>query len=157
MQLHCAQALWPQAPPHLPWGQASSAVQLRCSQLPQSPGSQGRRNRQVGGPLDCDGWPGSPASPGGTWRQELHLGGGAPGRGGAIFLAVPGATHRLLTAKGPLGAFPCATPTPTPCQAFQALQSSGSGLGPSSCGSLGLEGHAVPTHLEAHLCPQAGV
>lgn len=77
---------------------------------------------------------------------------------------VPGATHRLLTAKEPLGAFPCASPSPT--QAFQALQSSALASVPPAVtplqrprllGPLGTEGPVVITRLEAHLCPQVGV
>lgn len=54
---------------------------------------------------------GQPRLPAGTWREAPHLGGGAPGRGGATFRAVPGATHRLFTAEGPRGLFP-APPQP---------------------------------------------
>lgn len=49
--------------------------------------------------------------------------------------------------RGPWGLSPA---TPAPCQACQALQSSGSGLVPSSCGSLALRDR------KDTLCPHVG-
>lgn len=97
---------------------------------------------------------GQPRLPAGTWRETPHLGGGAPGRGGATFRAVPGATHRLFTAEGPPRAFPCATPSPTagvPSPTELALWPGSRQLW--LLGSLRPEGHAAPTRSEAHLCP----
>lgn len=97
---------------------------------------------------------GQPRLPAGTWREAPHLGGGAPGRGGATFRAVPGATHRLFTAEGPPRAFPCATPSPTagvPSSTELALWPGSRQLWLLS--SLRPEGHAAPTRSEAHLCP----
>lgn len=52
---------------------------------------------------------------------------GPQGEGGATLVAVPAATHRLLTTKAPLGAFPCATQPhtrrSTPCKAQSWLGS----------------------------------
>lgn len=54
-----------------------------------------------------------------TWVAEPQ------GGGGATLLAALGATHRLLTTKGPAGVFPYTTPAPRwhlqPCRAGSCL------------------------------------
>lgn len=79
---------------------------------------------------------GQPRLPTGTWREAPHLGGGAPGRGGATFRPCQVPPTGCSPQRGPRGLFPA--PPPAPRQAFQAPQSSRSGLGPGSCGSLAL-------------------
>lgn len=53
---------------------------LAAAHSPEPPG-QGQGQAGVG-TWHRARWAGSPPSPAGTWREELHLGGGAPGRGG---------------------------------------------------------------------------
>ena len=78
---------------------------------------------------------------------------GPSGGGGLTLLALPGATHRLLTTKGPLGVSPAPPPAP------QAQHWPGSRqLGLRSAGRPGLLGrdlHCAHVWRPA-LCPQRG-
>lgn len=93
---------------------------MGCSQLPHSPELRARARQEWAPGPALDG--GQPPSP--SWHLEggAALGWWGPREGRAAFPAVPGATHRLLTAKGPLGALPCATPAHArrskPCRAL---------------------------------------
>lgn len=129
-----------------------------------SPGSRGR------GCQAAEWAPGPrPSQPRRVWRQLRPLApgegktllGGGPlrGGGGPTLLGLPGATHRLPTAKGPWG-FPCAPPQPH----TGALNPRSSALAwvPAAAAPLGRqawapwEGPAARTHLEARPVPAAG-
>lgn len=57
-----------------------------------------------------------------------------------MLLAALGATHRLLTTKGPAGVFPCTTPSP--CWHLQLYRAS-SCLGPVAAAALWVVGNTV--------------
>lgn len=125
--------------PQLCPGDAHSRLQARSLR------GEGQAGKWAPGTA-LDGWavPPPQLAPGGrscTWVVGPQGGAGPPSR----LCQVP--PTGCSPQRGPWGLSPA---TPAPCQACQALQSSGSGLVPSSCGSLAL------WDRKDTLCPHVG-
>lgn len=104
---------------------------MGCSQLPHSPELRARARQEWAPGPTLDGRA-APLSPAGTWREELHLGGGAPGRGGPPSQPCQVPPTGCSPQRGPGELFPAPPQllpgVPSPAELWP-------GPGPSSCGA----------------------